>query len=253
MIKELAGCKTELARDSNARFNVQLKPVRKKKVAEDGLSDSSTPTVTKITFEPVKAIEIDIIDQPEGEDWSKWSKNGVPYDQYARVETEVLTCFLQKGLPECSLATPEALERSRKEPAKSQEQAAASSHHAHVVTGGDAPQDSEYQPLISHTPRRKRSRPANDTSLSADDGVSKRRKQILADAVDKLPTPSRPTFMLPRGLSPPKMSPPKTTTDVVDLSFSDSDSDQEQSPASMPAVQGLAPHLPPITPTTPTT
>lgn len=221
LVKELARCNSQEARLSNMRFDIQLKRVRAKK-PQPGEDAEPTPAETKITFYPLPAIEIDISSEPADEDWSKWEKGGSHYSPSERVETELLACFLERGLVEMP-TLPEPASKTKKKAVKD----------ANANEGGDStdqamPADTvtaAQEPAGSATsaaprPQKKRGRPKKDNCQEGEKAPSKKRKKKTAEP-DKSPPSAAPTgFRLPRGVSAAVLN--KPPGNVVDLCMDDS-------------------------------
>lgn len=216
MIRQLARCSRddETLTENSTNYVIQLKRTIKRKAANGDGSEEPTELERKITFYPLKAVEIDL-SEPEGEDWSKFEgKDGSRYDPAGRVECNVLDCFLKHGLPEGHLTLPEPPKRQRKQKATT---AATDSAEASVsVPSIDA------ETTASASAPKKRGRPKKSTSTATGDGevvtsppkrgrpkkdantpnpeqpAKKRKKPSKDDAIPTLPPA---VFRLPRGAS----------------------------------------------------
>lgn len=216
MIRQLARCSRDekTLTENSTNYVIQLKRTIKRKAANGDGSEEPTELERKITFYPLKAVEIDL-SEPEGEDWSKFEgKDGSRYDPAGRVECNVLDCFLKHGLPEGHLTPPEPPKRQRKQKATT---AATDSAEASVsVPSTDA------ETTASASAPKKRGRPKKSTSTATGDGEvvtsppkrgrpkkdantpnpeqpAKKRKKPSED--DAIPTPPPAVFRLPRGAS----------------------------------------------------
>lgn len=133
-------------REQNLQFGVQVKRTRKVKKNDDEDEPPARAEI-KVTFSPLPAVEIDLSEQPPGEDWSIFAaKDGTPYDPLQNVECGVLECFLKHGLPDGTLDTAMAPTSKRKRKARS-----------------DGPVDESGAPVPNPAKRRKRN---NDIEAS---------------------------------------------------------------------------------------
>jgi len=218
VVKDLARCRTDENRVNNMRFDIQLKRLRKKKT-DDG-EEPPAQSETKITFYPLTAVDIDLSREPEEEDWSTLGTKAVPrFDPAARVEAEILTCFLKHGLPEGSLQEPEPAPRARKKVAASDP--AASTDLASAAAASTAPsntpasqQDSEAPTTASAS--NKRSRPKKDKTQAASDAAPAKRKKKSTKDAEKVVIPPPATFKAARTIVFKQSS-------AIDLGGSDSE------------------------------
>ena len=232
----LARATTE-QRTENMSFGIQLKRTSKKKKAEDNETSKSE---VKIMFSPIPVVEIDLSQRPPEEDWSKFDKDGSPYDSTQNIECEVLECFLRHGLPDGALEAPvqpsKAIKRKRKTndqapesspPSKRQRPSNSSIGDADAAgagaqTPGDAMQ-SQGEPVP-----KKRGRPRKDAESGSSAKKTTKKKQRKSKTGNETPAPIEthppPVFKQPRAM-------PLFKTSIVDLGADDSDS-QSEPPAS---------------------
>jgi Holliday junction resolvase YEN1 len=118
MIRQLARCPSnDEALLENLKYDIQLKKTRQQKAGPGEDLAQATQLEKKIMFYPLPAVDIDVSEPagPNGEDWSIWEKNGSHYDPAEHIECNVLSCFLEHGLPEGFLVAPESPQRQRKQ------------------------------------------------------------------------------------------------------------------------------------------
>ncbi|KAK6435625.1 hypothetical protein LTR95_008191 [Oleoguttula sp. CCFEE 5521] len=194
MTKHLARCNSEEARqDNEISFDIKLKRTRKKKVDAD--EEQPATSVTKVTFKPLPAVEIDINGEPEGEDWSIWkSKSGAHYDPSEPIECEVLSCFLRHGLPLGSLQDPEPVAKKLRKKSGALEQTTTSvaddSQEATVTMPADMRHDSTIPPptasQTSSSVTKKRGRPHKAKPAAHDAALpSEKRRKAASTSIHK--------------------------------------------------------------------
>ena len=172
MIRQLARCSSQDADLSeNLKYDIQLKKTRQKKAVPGEDPVQSTQLEKKITFYPLPAVDIDITEPPgpDGEDWSIWEKNGSHYDPAEHVECNVLSCFLEHGLPEGFLVAPEPPKRQRKQNSSTVLTNQAETGAAPIPPPAVEPVNN----AAAESPPKKRGRPKKtSTSASADSAMA---------------------------------------------------------------------------------
>ena len=251
MIRQLARCSSrEEALSENLKYDIQLKRT-KQKMAVPG-EDSAQPTQLekKITFYPLPAVDIDISEPPgpHGEDWSIWEKNGSHYDPAEHVECNVLSCFLEHGLPEGFLIAPEPPKRQRK-----QNTSAVVTEQGETDVAPTLPQDAESgNPVAVESAPKKRGRPkktvtpASMDAVTADTAPKKRGRPpkdvSTASAISKPKKRKGPTD----ADNPVKSSPPVFRL-PPEFSFASSANSTSQTLGDLkPSEQGLTAHTHPV-------
>lgn len=218
MIRQLATCaRSDDALLTSMKYDVQLKKTRQKKPGPDDDGTEPTQLETKITFYPLPAVDIDVAEPPE-EDWSIWEKNGSHYDPAGHVECNVLSCFLEHGLPEGSLVMPEPQQRKKKQSLN----ATTSAPAATAMASASAPTDNAENTPAKSAPKKrgrakknaatvpddataseiapkKRGRPKKDGGTASATPQSKKRKK--PSEPDTLPDAPPAVFRLPREIS----------------------------------------------------
>ena len=174
MIRQLARCPSrDEALSENLKYDIQLRKTRAKKAGPGETFAQPTQLEKKITFYPLPAVDIDI-SEPEGEDWSIWEKNGSHYDPAQHVECDVLSCFLEHGLPEGFLVAPEPPKRQRK-----QNTSAVVTDQGEMNVAPNPPQDDESaSPVAVESAPKKRGRPKKTSTAASVDAA-------IADAAPK--------------------------------------------------------------------
>lgn len=171
LVRALAQEPSDEVRASNLQFAVELKPVRD--------TQGDPPLETKITFDPIAAIEIDVSRQPLGEDWTLFAaKDGTPYNPHIRVECEILPCLLSNGLPEGSLVV-----------------SAKSSKRKRAKASDDAVHPNKSVKTAAHVEAEKTSTPITKPARAKISSVNKSSK-IQTDRQPEEP----PRFKMPWGL-----------------------------------------------------
>ncbi|KAM0706851.1 hypothetical protein Q7P35_006181 [Cladosporium inversicolor] len=221
MIRQLARCPShDGALSGNLKYDIQLKKTRTKKAGPGEDHAQPTQLEKKITFYPLPAVDIDISEPPGpgGEDWSIWEKNGSHYDPAEHVECNVLSCFLEHGLPEGFLVAPEPPKRQRKQnpstvtdqdesgvaPTPPRAADLANSVTAESVTKKRGrpkkiPTSASTDAAITDTVPKKRGRPPKDSNTASTNPQPKKRKGH-AEAENPVKSPP-PVFRLPREFS----------------------------------------------------
>lgn len=225
MVTELARCKSDDARVSNMRFDIQLKRTRQKNV-QPGEEPEPTPAEVKVTFYPLPAIEIDVSTQPDDEDWSKWEKNGSHYSASERVETELLTCFMERGLAQMP-TVPEPASKSRKKAKESAAPTSETGATAQAISADTIGADerlAEASAPSTQSSQKKRGRPPKDKSETGEKAPPKKQRKKATEAAGLPPSPPPAGFRLPRALAEGLVS--KCKSRIVDLCLDESDSEQ---------------------------
>lgn len=171
MIRQLARCPSrDEALSENLKYDIQLKRTKQKKAVPGEDSAQPTQLEKKITFYPLPAVDIDISEPPgpHGEDWSIWEKHGSHYDPAEHVECNVLSCFLEHGLPEGFLVAPEPPKRQRK-----QTTSAVVTDRGETDVAPIPPQDAEpANPVAVESAPKKRGRPKKTATPASTDAVT---------------------------------------------------------------------------------
>jgi hypothetical protein len=210
MIRQLARCPShDVALSENLKYDIQLKKTKQKKPGPNQDLTQLTQLETKIAFYPLPAVDIDIT-EPEGEDWSIWEKNGSHYDPAEHVECNVLSCFLEHGLPEGFLVASEPNKRQRKQNSR-----AVVTDRGETGVAPILPQETVSANTVAvEGASKKRSRPKKTpTSASADaaimDAVPKKRGRPPKDGntASAKPQPKKRKGLV-EAESPAKSSPP---------------------------------------------
>jgi Holliday junction resolvase YEN1 len=213
MIRQLARCPShDEALSENLKYDIQLKRTKQKKAGPGEDVAQPTQLEKKIAFYPLPAVDIDIT-EPLGsgsEDWSIWEKNGSHYDPAEHVECNVLSCFLEHGLPEGFLVAPEPPKRQRK-----QNSGAVVTDPGEIGVAPTPPQETDSVNTVAvESATKKRGRPKKtSTSASADaaivDAAPKKRGRPPKDGntASAKPQPKK-RKALAGAESPAKSSPP---------------------------------------------
>lgn len=231
----------------NVQYGVQLKRTRKAKT-DDG-EEAPSKSEVKITFLVLPAMEIDLSQQPPGEDWSIWAgKDGTPYDPLQPVECEVLDCLLKYGLPADGIAAPSPPKRKRKSAEESSEPAEVSRKRRKKATDGGSDVDNGETAATAERPKKRgkahNTAPdeggegqdmttANSSNAAAEPKRAKKAKKWTSGTsapIEKATTHPPPVFRLPSAdfswLSQKLASSQKGPASVVDLCAGD-ESDEE--------------------------
>jgi Holliday junction resolvase YEN1 len=213
MIRQLARCPShDEALSENLKYDIQLKRTKQKKAGPGEDVAQPTQLEKKIAFYPLPAVDIDIT-EPLGsgsEDWSIWEKNGSHYDPAEHVECNILSCFLEHGLPEGFLVAPEPPKRQRK-----QNSGAVVTDPGEIGVAPTPPQETDSVNTVAvESATKKRGRPKKtSTSASADaaivDAAPKKRGRPPKDGntASAKPQPKK-RKALAGAESPAKSSPP---------------------------------------------
>ena len=222
MIRQLARCPSrDEALSANLKYDIQLKKTRQKKASPGEDLAQPTQLEKKITFYPLPAVDIDISEPPGpgGEDWSIWEKNESHYDPAEHIECNVLSCFLDHGLPEGFLVAPEPPKRQRKQnptnAAIDQGEASVSPTSPHAVDPANnvvvesatkkrgrpkkVSTSASLDAAIADTVPKKRGRPPKDGNKASEMPQPKKRKGLAQAESPARSSP--PVFRLPREIS----------------------------------------------------
>ena len=219
-------------KEENLPLSMQLKRTRKRK------EDDETPekAEVKITFSPIPLVEVDLRQQPPDEDWSVLAgKDGNPYDPTQKVECEILTCFVEHGLPNGlhDVSPVPLIKRKRKStdedtevspPPKKQRSQSASEQS--MNRSQDVMQDvlSNNPSIQPSAPPKQRGKQRNSEVSKASNGDSKASK--LRQSKREKDPPAPPASPPPPIFKPPRAIPP-WMTDVVDLATEGSNSEAD--------------------------
>lgn len=201
----------------NLGLGIQLKRTRKVKVKE-GEEEPPAISEVKIWFSPSSIVDTDLTTCPEAEDWTKFAaKDGTPHDPLLPVECEMLSYFLEHGLPKGALVEAPPPARGRKRKGEAGDDNAASPRQKKPMS---SQRDTHESP--GEAKAKKRGRPSKDQADAAADNQKLKQKEKKQAAPSRSPTPPPAIFRMPEGLAELQ-----TRARVINLCGDEEDSENE--------------------------